>query len=172
MFKGPCLPSSRLSPQLGFQFRHSNPTLCPPVPLCHRQQHSGTLTSTRILAWPQPTRPNPPQRVQRDPTLCCVFDSTLCNSNFPAWILHTLSCTPDTNICRHAKSAADKEHWLMNPAHIRTGYPCLRKSWTKSAGCCAQSTPQTRAAGQCLRFLPVRLLDHLPRAAGQPPRSA
>ena len=95
--KGPRPPSSRRSPRSGFRFRHSNPTLRTPYPLRHRPQHSGTLTNTRILAWPRPTRPNTP----------------LYNPDFPAQILRTLTCIPDATVRRHAESAADKAYGLL-----------------------------------------------------------
>ena len=49
----------------------------------------------------------------RDPNLRRVFDSTLCNPDFPARILRALTCILDATVRRHAESAADKAYGLL-----------------------------------------------------------
>ena len=54
----------------------------------------------------------------RDPTLCSMFNSTLCNPDFPARSILTLTCIPDTTFWCHTELAADKASGLLPAAGL------------------------------------------------------
>ena len=107
-------------------------------------------------------------------TLCHVFNTTLCNPDFPARIIHTMTCIPDTTVLCHTELAADKAY--LPPAsgllvHVRQSQGHSRlaivlnavpgRSWWASATSSSQFICWTAYGPQALSGSQAPCSEHL-----------